>query len=255
MKKMPTVFIGHGSPMNAIEDNEFTDQWVRIAGKIPKPEAILSVSAHWYTQGSKLNDEASPKMIYDMYGFPEELYEVVYKAKGAPLFAHDTRKLLSRGVEIDNSWGLDHGTWSVLRRMYPAADIPVFQLSIDGDAGPEVHFMIGKEISALREQGVLILGSGNIVHNLSKINWGMAGGYPWAEDFDHYIKNAVMNRDYQQVIHYENAGESSKIAFFTPEHFYPLLYVLGAAKTDDRLTLFNEACLMGSMSMTCYLFE
>lgn len=253
--KMPTLFIGHGSPMNAIEDNEYTENWVKIAGKIPKPEAILAVSAHWYTEGSRIMDEVQPKMVYDMYGFPEELYRIEYKAKGSPELSHLTKTLITKTVKIDNSWGYDHGTWSVLCRMYPEADIPVYQLSVDSSASAETHFQIGQEISALREKGVLIFGSGNVVHNLSKINWGMIGGNPWAVEFDNYIKEKIIRKQYKDVIHYETAGKSSELAFFTPEHFYPLLYALGASREDDRLSIFNDSCMMGSLSMTSYLFE
>jgi len=254
-KRMPALFVGHGSPMNAIEDNDYTRNWAKIAREIPKPEAILSVSAHWYTAGSRITDEEQPKMVYDMYGFPDELYRVAYRAKGSPELAHLTKELITRSVKIDNSWGYDHGTWSVLSKMYPEADIPVFQLSLDSSASAEAHFQIGKEISALREKGVLIFGSGNVVHNLEKINWGMAGGHPWAVEFDRYIKNKIDNRQYQDVINYVNAGKSSELAFFTPEHFYPLLYVLGASREDDRISIFNDSCVMGSLSMTSYLFQ
>lgn len=255
VEKMPALFIGHGSPMNAIEDNEYTRNWEKIAHKIPKPKAILSVSAHWYTKDTRVMDEATPRMIYDMYGFPDELYKVVYNTKGAPALATLTKELIRKDIKIDNSWGYDHGTWSVLNKMYPEADIPVYQLSVDSSASAESHFKIGQEISGLREKGVLILGSGNVVHNLSKINWEMEGGYPWAVDFDNYIKDKIIKREYQDVIHFERAGKSFKSAFYTPDHFYPLLYVLGASKDDDRLSIFNDSCVLGSMSMTSYLFE
>lgn len=253
--KMPALFVGHGSPMNAIEDNEYTENWAKVAGQIPKPEAILSVSAHWYTHGTKITDVPYPKMVYDMYGFPDELYKVRYDAPGSPEFSHSTIQLISRTVSVDNSWGCDHGTWSVLCRMYPEADIPVYQLGIDRSSSSQEHFQIGQEISSLREKGVLIFGSGNVVHNLSRINWTMAGGYSWAEEFDNYIKEKIMAKEYQDVVDYEKAGKSSELAFVTPEHFYPLLYVLGTARVDDKLTVFNDSCTMGSLSMTSYLFE
>jgi len=255
IKKMPALFVGHGSPMNAIEDNDYTRNWAKIAQEIPKPEAILAISAHWYTTGSRITDEKHPKMVHDMYGFPDELYRVEYKAKGSPELVHLTKDLISRNVTVDNSWGYDHGTWSVLSKMYPEANIPVYQLSVDSGASAETHFQIGQEISTLREKGVLILGSGNVVHNLSKISWGMAGGYPWAVDFDHYIKDKINKKQFQDVINYEAAGKSSELAFFTPEHFCPLLYVLGASKEDDRVSIFNDSCVMGSLSMTSYLFS
>lgn len=253
--KMPTVFIGHGSPMNAIENNHYTKKWAEIADRIPKPEAILSVSAHWYTDGSRIMDDPHPKMVYDMYGFPDELYRVEYKAKGSPELAHVTRDLMKEAVKIDNGWGYDHGTWSILCKMYPQADIPVYQLSIDSNACGDTHYQIGQELGLLREKGVLILGSGNVVHNLSKVSWEMDGGYPWADEFDLYIKGKIIKGQYQDVINYKTAGKSSEVAFYTPEHFYPLLYVLGASSQDDKLSIYNDSRVMGSLSMTCYLFE
>jgi len=255
IKKMPILFVGHGSPMNAIGFNDYSRSWAKIAGDIPKPEAILAISAHWYTDGSRITDAVNPKMVYDMYGFPDELYKIEYKAKGSPELAYLTKNLIKKEVKIDNSWGYDHGTWSVLCKMYPDADIPVYQLSVDRNASADTHFQLGQEISALREKGVLIVASGNVVHNLSKINWDMEDGYPWAIEFDNYIKEKIIEKQYQDVINYKKAGKSSELAFFTPEHFYPLLYILGASKEDDRLSVFNNSCAMGSTSMTCYLFE
>jgi 4,5-DOPA dioxygenase extradiol len=250
---MPVLFMGHGSPMNAIEDNRFSLTWGEMSKLIPKPKVILSVSAHWYTDGTRIQNVMNPKMIYDMYGFPAELYEVVYPAKGSPDTADKTRGLIGRDVIIDNSWGLDHGTWSVLRRMYPEADIPVFQLSIDKNLSAAEHYKIGSEIKELRKEGVLIFGSGNVVHNLALIGWNMNGGYAWAEEFDIYIKENISKKDFDAVINYKKAGESSRNAFFTPEHFDPLLYVLGAANEDDVVAVYNDSCTMGSLSMTSYL--
>lgn len=254
-KRMPALFIGHGSPMNAIEDNDYTRNWVRIAQRIPKPEAILVISAHWFTDGSRITDDAHPKMVYDMYGFPDALYEVKYMAKNSPELAYETKSLIKRDVMIDNSWGYDHGTWSVLCRMYPKADIPVIQLSVDGSADAEIQFEIGRQIGALRDKGILILGSGNVVHNLSKLDWEMAqGGFPWAVEFDETIKDKIIQRHYREVVNYRTAGQSAFLAVPTPDHFFPLLTVLGASREDDRLSVFNDSCTMGSLSMTCYLF-
>ena len=256
-QRMPALFVGHGSPMNAIEDNEFSLTWEKIAKEIPKPEAILSVSAHWYTDGTRVNDSEEPRMVYDMYGFPEELYQVQYPVKGAAKLARYTKELIEKDikdVDIDN-WGIDHGTWSVLCRMYPEADIPVFQLSIDRNAGAEEHFRIGQELSALREKGVMILGSGNVVHNLFQINWDMTGGFQWAVEFDDYIKTKIIARQVMDVVDYTLAGKIAKMAVPTPDHFYPLLYVLGAMKEDDKLTIYNDKTTFGSISMTCYLFK
>lgn len=254
-KKMPVLFVGHGSPMNAIEDNEYVRTWKEIAKKIPKPEAILCISAHWVTSGTRINDQENPKIVYDMYGFPQELYNVKYDANGSNRLAHDTIRYINRSVKIDNSWGIDHGVWSVLCNMYPEADIPIYQLSIDDNISAETHFDIGKDIGILREKGVLIIGSGNVVHNLSKVKWTMEEGYPWALEFDNFIMENIKNKNYENVVHYEKAGNSSKLAFVTTEHFYPLLYVLGAVGENDKLSIFNNSCTMGSLSMTCYLFE
>lgn len=253
--KMPVLFIGHGSPMNAIEKNEYTNTWIKIKEKIPKPTAILSISAHWYVRGTRVLDDNNPRMIYDMYGFPKELYEVNYKAIGSPKFARLTRNLISKDVSVDNSWGYDHGTWAVLNIMYPSGDIPVYQLSIDSGATFEEHFKIGEEIRRLREEGVLILGSGNVVHNLSRVDFSKVDGYDFAIEFDEYIKNKIINRNYDDVINYEKAGKCSKEAFYTPEHFVPLLYILGASNEEDILTIYNDSFAMGSLSMTSYLFE
>ncbi len=255
MERMPALFIGHGSPMNAIEDNEFTKNWRKIASEIPRPKAILVISAHWYTSGTRIMDEAHPRMIYDMYGFPKELYQVDYKASGTPELARFTKNLISRDTMIDNSWGYDHGACSVLHVMYPNADIPVYQLSVDGRANADIHFNTGKEIKRLRENGVLILGSGNVVHNLSIINMSMAGGYDWAYEFDNYMKDKITKHDYQDVVDYKKAGKSSALAVATPDHFFPLLYVLGATDGNDDISVYNDSCLMGSMSMTSYLFK
>jgi len=255
MKRTPVLFIGHGSPMNAVENNPFSNQWVTLGKELERPNAILSISAHWFTSGTRIADAQTNRMIYDMYGFPDELYRVNYPAPGAPEVARRAKGLISRKVEIDNTWGLDHGTWSVLRRLFPQADIPVFQLSVDSDATPREHFQIGQDLAALRDEGVLILGSGNVVHNLGRVNWGMEGGYDWAQDFDGYIKRNVLNRDFDAVVDYQKAGPSARQAFPIMDHFAPLLYVLGATDSADKATVFNDACMMGSLSMTSYLFE
>lgn len=255
MTKMPVLFIGHGSPMNAIEDNIFSRKWIEIARTIPKPTAILSVSAHWTTHGTRVSDNLQPKTIYDMYGFPPALYEVQYKPAGSPELADVVRKFIDN-AQIDNSWGIDHGTWSVLKWMYPAADIPVVQLGISRHENRQYHLDLGQALKPLRDQGVLILGSGNIVHNLALVDWDMPdSGYAWAIDFDAYIKENIINRQFQNVVDYRKAGKSAETAFFTTEHFDPLLYVLGASESTDQISVYNEACVMGSISMTSYLFE
>lgn len=252
--KMPVIFVGHGSPMNAIENNAFTAEWESLGKRLPRPKAILCVSAHWYTDKTKTADNLEPRMIYDMYGFPQALYELKYPVKGSARLSNQIVDRLGDLVTIDNRWGIDHGTWSVLCKMYPEADIPVVQVSVNYNAPAQTHFDIGRKLADLRNEGILIMGSGNIVHNLSLINWSMAGGYPWAQEFDDYIKMNILNRSYDDVVHYERAGKCAEQAFYTPDHFYPLLYVLGAADKTERIEVFNDVCSMGSMSMTGYLF-
>lgn len=252
--KMPVLFVGHGSPMNAIENNRFSREWSRLASQIPKPKAILSISAHWVTDGRFVNNQENPKTIYDMYGFPQELYEVVYEPQGVPELASQVIKLIGDNVSVDNQWGIDHGTWSVLNHMFPAADIPTMQLSIDANATMEEHFQIGRKLQSLRTEGVLILGSGNVVHNLSLVDWGNPDGEPWATEFDQYIKQNILNRNAASVIEYKSAGSVANQAFYTTEHYVPLLVALGSSTMEDSIHVFNDECIMGSISMTGYLF-
>ena len=256
MSRMPVVFVGHGSPMNAIEENGYTRTWSELSKRIPRPRAILSISAHWFTQGSKIRNEEQPKTIYDMYGFPKELYEVQYNAPGSPSLAKTVKELISRETEYDNSWGIDHGTWSVLVHMYPERDIPVIQISVDGYAPPEAHYQMGKELRALREEGVLIFGSGNIVHNLRLVNWSMGNeGFNWASQFDDYVYDNIIHGNHDKILNYRELGDVAKLAVPTTDHFYPLLYVLGATVEEDRISSFNQSCELGSLTMTGYLFE
>lgn len=256
MSKMPVLFVGHGSPMNAIEDNDYTRTWSRIAEHIPKPEVILSVSAHWYTKGTRIMNQENPETIYDMYGFPKELYEISYNTAGSPGIAKASKELISRATKYDTSWGIDHGTWSVLVHMYPDRNIPVFQISIDADAPAAAHYKIGKEISPLRERGVLILGSGNVVHNLRLVDWHKASkGFDWAYAFDDYIYENIMKKNHNNIIEFTRAGDIAKLAVPTADHFYPLLYALGASDETDKVSVYNKSCELGSLTMTCYLFE
>lgn len=256
MTKMPVLFIGHGSPMNAIEDNEYSRTWRSIAEKIPKPEAILSISAHWFTKGTKVMNEEEPKTIYDMYGFPKELYEVIYNSPGSPNIAKVSKDLISKETEYDNSWGIDHGTWSVLVHMYPNRDIPVFQISIDANAPPETHYKIGKELRPLREKGVLIFGTGNVVHNLRLVDWHKGSkGFDWAYEFDDYIRENIETKNHNNIIKYNELGEIAKLAVPSPDHFYPLLYTIGASDEEDKVSVFNKSCELGSLTMTSYLWE
>jgi len=253
MTRMPVIFIGHGSPMNAIEDNPMTRMWRQLGRDLPRPRAILAVSAHWFVPGTCVNDQIQPRQIYDMYGFPRELYELQYAAQGAPELAARVQRLTP--CPVDNSWGIDHGTWSVLVHLYPQADIPVCQLSIDRTAPPELHFRLGQELAGLRDEGVLILGSGNIVHNLHRVDFARAGGEPWAETFDNAVGEKIRQRDWASLLHPENISpEMARLAIPTPDHYWPLLYVLGASLPADPIDSFNAVCQFGSLSMTGYRF-
>ncbi len=253
--KMPVLFVGHGSPMNAIENNEFTRTWKELGKVLPKPEAILAISAHWYTEETCTSDADVPAMIYDMYGFPEELYELKYPVKGSPVLANKIKSRIGEHLIFDNRFGIDHGSWSVLCQMYPEADIPVVQLSVNYNAPARKHFEMGEALKALREEGVLIFASGNVVHNLALVNWNMAGGYEWAQEFDNYIKFNILHRNFDAVIDWHTVGSSADKAFYTPDHYYPLLYALGASEASDETEVFNDKCIMGAMSMTGYLFK
>ena len=255
MSRMPVLFLGHGSPMNAIEQNKYSDAWIELGKTLPKPEAILCVSAHWFTRGTRINDSLAPKMVYDMYGFPDALYRVTYPASGAPEIAQQTAHLLRGRATIDNSWGLDHGSWSVLLRLFPNADIPVFQVSVDATAPVQEHFDLGEALRPLRKEGVLILGSGNVVHNLRMVDWERSGGFDWAQTFDSYIKENVIQRTFDNVLQYQRAGSSAQLSVPTPDHFFPLLTVLGASDAGDSVRVLTEACVLGSLSMTGYLFQ
>ena len=256
MQRMPVLFAGHGSPMNAIEENPFTKTWRELAPRLGKPKAILSVSAHWFVSGVRVSDAEAQRTIHDMYGFPETLYQVRYDAPGAPDVARRALALLGPAARPDRTWGLDHGTWSVLRHLYPAADVPVFQVSVDADATPARHFALGQTLAPLRDEGVLIFASGNVVHNLGLVRWGAEGGMDWAEEFDGCIRRNVEARAFEKAVAFREAGPSARLAVPTPDHFAPLLTALGAADADaDEITVFNAACVYGSLSMTGYLFS
>jgi 4,5-DOPA dioxygenase extradiol len=252
---MPTIFLGHGSPMNAIEDNEFTKGWREISNTIPRPDSILAISAHWFTEGTRVQTEMAPKTIHDFYGFPKKLIEAEYPVPGAPNVAERAIELLGNDVLIDNSWGVDHGAWSVLGIMYPYADIPVCQMSVNQNLSPKAIFEIGAKLKPLRDENIMIIGSGNIVHNLSLVDFSMSGGYDWADEFDQSIYSAIQARDFDRIIDYKKTGDCAKYAFSTPEHFNPLLYVLGASDEKDKLSVYNHSRTMGSLSMTSYVFS
>ncbi len=254
MERMPVVFIGHGSPMNAIEDNVFTQGWKALAKTLPTPKGILMVSAHWYTNSLCTTNVSEPKMIYDMYGFPEALYRVKYPVKGSPELAKRLQALLGSQLSIDNTWGLDHGAWSVLVHLFPKADIPVVQLSVHAALPPKALYEIGRTLRILREEGILIIGSGNIVHNLRRVDWEHATtGYPWADAFDHAIKEAILNFDHETCLDYAHL-DGAPLAVPTPDHYDPLLYVLGATYPEEPIQIYNDTRTMGSLSMTSYVW-
>ncbi len=249
METMPVLFVGHGNPMNAIEDNEFSRVWIKLGEELPRPKAILCISAHWLTRGTWVTAMNNPETIHDFVGFPEKLFELQYKAPGSPELAKATQDLVySTIVQSDMAWGLDHGTWSVLTRMYPDADIPVFQLSIDIEKPARFHYQLGRELTQLRKQGVLIIGSGNIVHNLGKIAW-KDEAHDWAIEFDQKIKEKIVLRSDIEIIEYDKMGTIAKLSVPSTDHFYPLLYVLGASEKTEPVTFYNEKCTMGSLSM------
>lgn len=245
---MPILFIGHGNPMNALEDNFYTNEWKRISKDLPVPKAILCVSAHWLTKGSYVSMAEAPKTIHDFYGFPEEMYEIKYAAPGAPEMAEITRQNATTRILPDHEWGLDHGTWSVLRPMFPRADIPTYQLSIDYQQPPSYHYELAGQLRHLRSKGVLIIGSGNIVHNLKMMRMEDKA-YDWAIEFDETIKTLIDQRDHQQLLKYDSLGSMARMAVPTPDHFYPLLYSLGASNKDEKLEYFAAHTTMGAISM------
>ena len=256
---MPVLFIGHGSPMNGILDTNFSRQWKEMATTIPTPKAVLVISAHWLSRGTKITAMDFPKTIHDFGGFPKELYEVQYPAPGNPALARETADLIkSTKVELNHDWGLDHGTWTIVRHMYPDAKIPVLQLSIDYTKSHQYHYDLAKELLALRKKGVLIIGSGNMVHNLGmaafdKINEeGYA--YEWATEINSTFKELISNGDHQALINYEKLGKSALLAIPTPEHYWPLLYTLGLKNSKDSVSFFNDKAVAGSLTMTSVKF-
>ena len=252
---MPVLFIGHGSPMNGIEDTAFSRRWKQMAKEIPTPKAVLVVSAHWFTKGTQITAMDFPKTIHDFGGFPKELFAVQYPAPGNPLLAKETVSLLqSAKVELDHDWGLDHGTWTVVRHMYPEARIPVLQLSIDYAKGPQYHYDLAKELYALRKKGVLIIGSGNMVHNLRMVAWDKMNengyGYDWALQMNERFKQLISTGDHKPLIHYESLGREAMLAIPTPEHYLPLLYTLGLKGNKEPVSFFNDKAVAGSLTMT-----
>jgi 4,5-DOPA dioxygenase extradiol len=243
---MPVLFIGHGSPMNAIEDTEFSRAWAEAARFLPKPQAMLCVSAHWETEGTQVTAMEQPRTIHDFYGFPPALHEKQCPAPGSPDLAQ--RAVRGAPVELDLDWGLDHGAWAVLCRMFPKADVPVIQLSLDQRKEPAFHYELGRELRGLRKKGVLIIGSGNIVHNLREMVWEDTA-YDWALEYDAQMKELILSGDHTAIIHYSKLGRSARLAVPTPEHYLPLLYILGAQDEAEGVAFFADRVTLGSMSM------
>jgi len=256
---MPALFLGHGNPMHAIEENRYTEVWRQLGKQLPRPKAILAISAHWVTEGTAVTAMTHPKTIHDFGRFPQALFDVQYPAAGDVALAEKVKQLLtSTNLKLDHSWGLDHGTWGVLVKMYPDADIPVVQLSLDANLTTEQHYQLGQQLSVLRDEGILLLASGNTVHNLAMARWGAEGDvYPWAEDFDRFVQQSLITEkidrhhplvDYQQL-------PNAQLAHPTPEHFLPLLYILGAARADDSFSIPVTGMDMGTISMTSVLVQ
>ncbi len=255
----PVLFIGHGSPMNGIEDNNFSQQWKKQVEHLPTPKAVLVISAHWLTRGTYITAMEQPKTIHDFGGFPQELFDVQYKAPGSPLVAEQTKNLItSTSVGLDHEWGLDHGTWTVVRHMYPNAYVPVLQLSIDYNQPAQYHYELAKQLKELRKMGVLIIGSGNMVHNLGKVAWNKLNepnyGYDWAIEAHELFKKLVQEKNHQSLIDYQKLGSSVALAIPTPDHYYPLIYTLGVSDEKDNIALFNDELVGGSLNMTSVQF-
>ena len=253
--RMPVLFVGHGSPMYAIEENEFVNAWRKLGASIPRPRAILCISAHWETNGTFVTAMDKPQTIHDFGGFPKELFAVQYPAPGSPELAIETKQsVTSVTVGLDEKWGLDHGAWSVIRNIYPKADIPVIEMSLNYNNSPQAHYDLAKELSSLRDKGVLIIGSGNIVHNLRLVAWDKMNepeyGFDWAMHANDKIKQHILNNNHKDLINYSLLGREVQMAVPTPEHYLPLLYTLALKGANEPVTFFNDKAVMGSLSMT-----
>ena len=252
---MPVLFMGHGSPMNAIEENEFVAGFRKVGKEIDKPQAILCISAHWETKGTYVTAMQQPRTIHDFGGFPKELSAVQYPAAGSPELAKETKNIITKTeVGLDDKWGLDHGAWSVIRHMYPNADIPVIQMSLDYSKPPQYHFELAKELALLRRKGVLIVGSGNMVHNLRKVDWSRLNeidfAYDWAKEASEKMKKYIIEEDYQSLINYQSQGSALNLAIPSPEHYLPMLYTLALKEDKDEVQIFNDKAIGGSLTMT-----
>ena len=259
-EQMPVLVVGHGSPMNAIEENEFVASWRNIGKTIPKPNAILCISAHWVTRGTHVTAMEKPLTIHDFGGFPQELFEIQYPAPGSPELAKETKELISRtSVGLDEKWGLDHGCWSVLKHIYPNADVPIVQLSLDYYQDAQYHYELAKELSSLRKKGVLIVGSGNLVHNLKMIAWDKFNepeyAYDWAVEALDKMKEYILANNHKSLIDYKSQGNAFKLAIPTPEHYLPMIYALALKEENEKVSLFNDKTVAGSLAMTSLLIE
>ena len=254
------MFIGHGSPMNAIERNSFSEKWRSIGEALPHPRAVVAISAHWLTRGTQVTSNKKPKTIHDFGGFPQALYQVEYPAPGSPDIANEIKAALGNHtpVTLTEEWGLDHGTWSILRHIHPAADVPVLQLSIDATASGETFFRIGEKLRPLRDKGILFLGSGNIVHNLRLVDWNRLNekgfAHDWAREADAMVQKLIRERDYAKLIQWTALGKSIELAVNSAEHFVPLLYVLGLSHPDEKPEFFNAEAVGGALTMTSVRF-
>lgn len=260
-QRMPVLFVGHGSPINAIEDNEFSKHWRRLGKSLPRPKAILCVSAHWETWGTLVTAMEEPRTIHDFGGFPAELYQVEYPVHGSSWLAGQVRSSVTQAqVGFDLDWGLDHGCWSVLKQMFPAADLPVVQLSLDYTLSPREHYAIGRELAGLRDKGILILGSGNMVHNLGLVEIKGGGrdfnrpyGFPWAIEANNLFKKLIDEGRHEELADYPALGKAVQLAIPTPEHFLPLLYILAMKQEGERIEYFNDKPLAGTLTMTSFI--
>ncbi len=252
---MPALFIGHGSPMNAIEQNEYNHSWAALGKKLPRPKAILTISAHWLTRDTRVTAMERPQTIHDFGGFPQALFDAQYPAPGSPDFAELTKKIVTKtSVQSDMEWGLDHGTWSFLLPMYPQADIPVYQLSLDYYKPMSYHYELACELRELRRKGVMIIGSGNIVHNLRVLNFS-GKPYDWATEFDEKIKSYLVNKNHEGIIRYDQLGNAAKMSVPTPDHYLPLIYSIAQQENKEEVTFFNEKTEMGSVSMRSFVVQ
>jgi 4,5-DOPA dioxygenase extradiol len=257
---MPVIFVGHGSPMNGILHNEFSQYWKELAATLPVPKAVLVISAHWLSRGTRITAMEFPKTIHDFGGFPQELFDVQYPAPGDPLLAKETAAMVAPGIiEQDHDWGLDHGTWTIVRHMYPEANIPVLQLSIDYTKPPQYHYQLASELMALRKKGVLILGSGNMVHNLRMVAWDKLNeteyGFDWAVEMNGRFKELISSGDDKSLIAFDKLGSNGLLSIPTPEHYLPLVYTLGLRNANEPLSFFNDKLVGGSLSMTSVRFS